>query len=69
MTAGRTYRSRAVEDSIDPTTTAGTLPATIEAVTVISTCPKTSAPRPAARVRGTACTRSVPTNCLARSVG
>ena len=49
--------------------TAGMLPMAREAVTGNSTWPKTSAPRAAARVRGTAWVRSVPTNCLALSIG
>ncbi len=66
---GRTKRSGTVEESIEPTSTAGTLPMISDAVTPNCTWPNTSAPSAAAAVSGTAWVRSVPTSCPALSAG
>src|SRR5690242_4441067 len=50
---GLMYRSGARDDRNEPTSTAGTLPSAIDAVTANSTWPKASAPSAAARVSGT----------------
>jgi hypothetical protein len=67
--AGRMYLSGAREESSEPTSTAGTLPTMIDAVTPNSTCPNVSAPSAAAAVSGTAWVRSVPTSWPADSSG
>src|SRR5437660_2865926 len=66
---GLMYRSGTLEDSSEPTITAGTLPRISETVTPNSTWPKITAPSAAASVSGTAWVKSVPTSWLAPIVG
>ena len=66
---GRTTLNVPRDEISDPTTTAGTLPRMIDAVTANSMCPKISDPAVAAIVSGIDWAMSVPTRRSLRIVG